>query len=49
MDLDFGIEGLDLKSLCFGSSGLGYLENGFGLPHSSNFSLGAYPTLDYKF
>ena len=36
MDLDFGIEGLDLKSLGFGSSGLGYLENGFGLPRSSN-------------
>ena len=35
-DLDFGIEALDLKSLGFGSSGLGYLANGFGLPHSSN-------------
>ena len=35
-DLYFRIEGLDLKSLGFGSFGLGYLENGFGLPNSSN-------------
>ena len=35
-DLDFGTKGLDLKSLGFGSFGLGCLANCVGLPHSSN-------------
>ena len=35
-DLDFGTEGLDLKSLGLGSWGLGCLASCVGLPHLSN-------------
>ena len=35
-DLDFGTEGLDLKSLGLGSCGLGCLASCEGLPQSSN-------------
>ena len=35
-DLDFGMEGLDLKSISLGSWGLGCLASCVDLPHFSN-------------